>query len=334
MTMTRLGQLAPGLILAITVAVISRQLGNWLPQLGGATIAILLGIVLGNTFFKQGSLNAGTQFAESKLLEFSVVLLGASVTFQTITQLGLTGFGFIAIQMSLTILIAYQLGRKLGFNTPFALMMAGGNAVCGSSAVASIAPTVGASEEDKGQVITLVNLMGTVMMLLLPLLSQSWFHYDLIQSSALIGGTLQSVGQVVAGASLLSPEVVQMAMIFKIIRITALVFVVMAFERIARKQQSTVTTSAPKSKKINLPWYVLAFLIVCTLNSLLPLPELFTKTAHFTSTWFETTALAAIGLRLNLKKFLQEGPRFLVYGSLVGLAQTLLAVTLIKLFAL
>ncbi len=52
-------------------------------------------------------------------------------------------------------------------------MMAGGNAVCGSSAIASIAPSIHAKEEEKGQIITLVNLLGTVMMLTLLFLDYS-----------------------------------------------------------------------------------------------------------------------------------------------------------------
>ena len=56
----------------------------------------------------------------------------------------------------------------MGFNQKMSLMMAGGNAVCGSSAIAAIAPAIDADDEEKGQIITLVNLLGTVMMLTLP----------------------------------------------------------------------------------------------------------------------------------------------------------------------
>ncbi len=59
-----------GLLLSFAIAAVSRLLAIYLPQLGGATIAILLGILLGNTFFKQPVLAIGTKFAESKLLEF------------------------------------------------------------------------------------------------------------------------------------------------------------------------------------------------------------------------------------------------------------------------
>lgn len=317
----------PGLSLSIGVAIIAKLFALFLPKLGGATLAILLGIILGNTFFKQPALAAGTKFSESKLLEYSVVLLGLTVTFQTIGEMGIKGLIFILLIMTTVIIGAYWIGRKLGFNEKMALMMAGGNAVCGSSAIGAIAPAIEANDEEKGQIITLVNLLGTVMMLTLPFLGMSLFGDALLSKSALLGGTLQSVGQVVAGASLINPETVKYAMLFKITRIIFLVVVVFLFERKA-KQDDLVTVKGSK-KKFPIPWYVTCFLIFCVINSFITLPAIFDEGAHFISTWFETTALAAIGLRLDFRKFLKEGPRFLVYGLSVGAVQTVAALIFI-----
>ena len=322
----------PGLLLAVTVAALAKMAAILLPQLGGATLAILFGIFLGNTFFKQSFLQVGTKFAESKLLEFSVVLLGLTVTFQTIAEMGVQGILYIVLMMVGTIFFTYQIGRKLGFNQQMSLLMSGGNAVCGSSAIASIAPTIHAKEEEKGQIITLVNLLGTVMMLTLPFLANGLFGENVLAKSALLGGTLQSVGQVVAGASLIDENVVQYAMLFKIIRIMGLALVVYAFGQLARKQNLAGEQVQAQKKKFPLPWYVVGFLVFCLLNSMLSLPSIFLNGSKFISTWFETTALAAIGLRLNLARFLQEGPRFLIYGLSVGTFQTIAAVVLIFLF--
>lgn len=324
--------LLPGLLLSFIVAAISRALGIILPELGGATIAILLGILLGNTLFRQSYLAVGTKFAESKLLEVSVVLLGATVTFQTIAHVGIKGVFFVVLQMAITILGVYLIGKKLGFTDNASLMMAGGNAVCGSSAIASIAPTIHADDEEKGQIITLVNLLGTVMMLTLPFLGLHLFGDNLIEKSALLGGTLQSVGQVVAGASLLSADVVQFSMLFKIMRIMLLVVVVYAFEKFAKsKHPENFKQTTTNKKKLPLPWYVLGFLAFCIINSLISLPGFIDSGAHFLSTWLETTALAAIGLRLDFVKFMKEGPKFLAYGLSVGVLQTVCAVLLITL---
>lgn len=280
---------------------------------------------MGNTFFKQEYLEKGTKFAESRLLEYSVFLLGFTVTFQTISQMGVKGIIFIILVMTSVILGAYFVGRRLGFNEKFSLMMAGGNAVCGSSAIGAIAPAIEADDEEKGQIITLINLLGTIMMLLLPFLGLRLFGDDLLRKSALIGGTLQSVGQVVAGASLINSETVKYSMLFKITRIILLVPVVLFFEKKVQKKNFKME-NPNKVKRFSIPWYVAAFLITCMINSSVDLPTIFNSAAHFLSSWFETTALAAIGLRLDFRKFMKEGPKFLFYGLSVGAIQTVAAI--------
>ena len=321
--------LLPGLGLSVSVAVLAKIVAIFLPDLGGATLAILFGIVLGNTFFKQEVLAVGTKFSESVLLEYSVVLLGFTVTFQTISHLGFNGLGYIIAMMATVISATILIGKRLGFSDNMSTMMAGGNAVCGSSAIGAIAPSIGAKDDEKGQVITLVNLLGTVMMLTLPFLGTMLYGKDLLANSALLGGTLQSVGQVVAGASLINPETVSYAMLFKITRIIFLVVVVFVFQQRAQKQG---TAQVQHLKKVSVPWYVIAFLSVCILNSCVKLPQFFNDGAHQIGTWFETIALAAIGLRLDFKTFMKVGLSFLTYGLLVGIVQTLAALVLIHLF--
>lgn len=334
--LTKAMLILPGLMTAFIVAVISKVAAIWLPTLGAATIAILLGILLGNTFLKNPVLEKGTKIAEGKLLEFSVVLLGATVTFQTIAQIGFKGGIFILLQMTLTILASYVLGKKMQFSDNMSLLMAGGNAVCGSSAVASIAPAIHAKEEEKGQIITLVNLLGTILMLLLPIIGSLIYGSDVLTKSALIGGILQSVGQVVASASMVNEQVVELAMLFKIMRIMLLVVVVYLFGKFKHQRSDISATSntSPKKKSSALPWYVVGFVLFCVINSLIHLPASLSETAHFFSGWFEITALAAIGLRLDFQKFFKEGKRFLIYGLSVGLIQVVLAIVLIALLAI
>jgi uncharacterized integral membrane protein (TIGR00698 family) len=328
----------PGLAVATLIAIISQFLTHVIPQIGAATIAILLGIVLGNTIITQPILQAGTKFAEKSLLEYSVMLLGLTVTFQTIIQLHWTGLAFIILQMTITIIGAIIIGKWLHFDDGIYLSMAGGNAVCGSSAIASIKPVINASDEDTGMAITLVNLMGTVLMLVLPVLGTLVFgHADLLRG-ALIGGTVQSVGQVIASATMVNQATVKFATLFKIMRIILLVVVVTIFAKIhQRNAQQSITgansenTSGGKKVKINfLPWYVSGFLLFCVLNSFITLPQWISSSAHLLSSWCEIIALAAIGLRLNLKAFLKAGKRFAIYSIGVGAIQIIAALILIK----
>lgn len=336
---SELPQLLPGLLLAIAVAVVASLIARIIPQIGAAPIAIFLGITVGNLYFKQPRLAAGTKFAEGRLLEYSIVFLGLSITFKTLLHLGGSGLGFITFQIFGTLLFAIMIGKMLKFKQTTYLLMAAGNGVCGSSAIAATAPAIGASDAERGLVITIVNLMGTIMMFLLPLIAL-YFYDSALLKGAFIGGILQSVGQVIASASMLGSDVTANATLFKIMRIASLLFIVIAFRKIAenspKNHETSRSTSAsnlstPKVSGI-IPWYLFGFIIACTLSSLhlvpAPLLTLLLKLSH----GFEVTALAAIGLRLDFALLKSQGAAFALYGLLLGGAQILLALLLIALF--
>ena len=319
----------PGFLLSFAIAIVSYLLNRFIfHSLGSATIAILLGIILGNLYFKQVTLFAGTAWSEKKLLEFSVMFLGATVTFQTIGKLGFSGVGFILIQMISTIIFVLFMGKKLGFSANVSALMASG-----SSAIAAVEPVIGAETSEKRTSIAMVNLMGTILMLSLPFLGTWMFGNNDLLRGALIGGTEQSVGQVVASATMVNPNTTTLATLFKIMRIIMLVFVVLYFGFRSKKQKRN--EQGPTQIKIKrnsfLPWYVLGFLVLCTLDTLIHFVPEVSATAKFLSGWCETIALAAIGLRLNLVEFIKAGKKLLIYGLSTLVFQVVLALILISL---
>ncbi|MEY8443472.1 YeiH family protein [Lactococcus ileimucosae] len=329
-------KIIPGLGLSFVVALVSYFLNLFVFKgLGAATIAILLGIILGNVYFKQPVLFAGTAWSEKKLLEFSVMFLGATVTFQTIQKLGWSGISFILLQMVLTIVFVMFIGKKLGFSSKVNALMASGNAVCGSSAIAAVEPVIGAEDKDKRTAITMVNLMGTFLMLLLPVLGTWLMGENDFLRGALIGGTVQSVGQVVASATMVNLGTTTLATLFKIMRIIMLVFVVLYFSYQARQPAGGLKQQAEGHLKIKrqtfLPWYVVGFIFFCTLDTLIQFPRFMTEGARFISSWCEFIALAAIGLRLNVVEFIRAGRKLAIYGLAVLIFQVGVALILIRL---
>lgn len=322
-----------GFALSLIIGLIAYFLNLYVIKgLGAPTLAILLGIILGNAYFHQPQLDSGTAWSEKKLLEFSVMFLGATVTFQTIQKLGLNGIGYIAVLMFLTISFVLFLGKRLGFSENDARLMAAGNAVCGSSAIAAVEPVIGANVKERRTAITMVNLMGTVLMLALPALTALFFgHSDLLRG-AMIGGTVQSVGQVVASGTMVNPETTMTATLFKIMRIILLVAVVLYFGWASRRGKTAQAAETGVKIKRNsfLPWYVIGFLILCTADTFLHFVPQVSELAHFLSSWCETIALAAIGLRLNLIEFLRAGKKLMIYGFATILFQVIVSLILIK----
>ena len=333
--MNKIKEILPGLAVAIIIGLISIFLANFFPKLGAATIAIFLGIIIGNLFLNQDYLKKGYKFAETDLLSYSIVLLGATLSVSTLMKLGIGGVLYIILQMIITIAGVLYIGKKLGFSNNFRYLMASGNAVCGSSAIAATAPVIDADDNEKGIVITIVNVIGIVLMFLLPIIAKFLYNQSEMQTSALIGGTLQSVGQVVASGALVSESVKDLATIFKILRVILLVFVVIFFGNLKNKNDEEIIkeeVTEIKKGKVKIPWYVIGFFITCALFSLGIISDNISSLCKFTSNKLEIFALAAIGLKVDIKVLIKQGKKVSLYGLAIGLLQIISATILIMLF--
>ncbi|GAA0126047.1 MULTISPECIES: putative sulfate exporter family transporter [Clostridium] len=325
-------EILPGLLISIIVAYISIALSKFLPKLGASSISIFLGMALGNTCLHKKSFQKGYKFAETDLLAYSIVLLGGTLSVSTILNLGLSGIAFIVCQMSVTIFAALMIGKKLGFSDNFRFLMASGNAVCGSSAIGATAPAINATDDEKGISIAIVNVTGVILMISLPLISGLLYNHETFKTSAMIGGILQSVGQVVASGAMVNDSVKDLSSIFKIVRIILLVVVVLFLETLKNKKTNKDNNINPKKKKFNIPWYVIGFFITCALFSFNIIPVSLSKSFKVLSNNLEIIALAAIGLRVNFKELIKHGKSVSLYGLFIGIIQILSAITLIGIF--
>ncbi len=334
-----------GIALSTVISVVSQVLARKFPMLGAALIAIFFGIFAGNTIFSGKKYDSGTKFSEKRLLEYSIVLNGLIIDMAVMMTAGLRGILFIVINMVLTIVIAYYISRAFKFGKKFSLLMGAGNAVCGSSAIGTVSPIIGADSKDKGISITCVNITGTILMVSLPVIAGIIYHSATLPSSALIGGTVQSIGQVIASAKLMNDSVVELSTVFKLIRVMLIVAIALAFERLnttdgeplfkkTKKDLLTAkedTENGQKKKiKLNIPWFIYGFILLFILRSTFTLPDTFIVASKTISTQFEIIALAAIGVRVKFADIIKEGPKALTCSVLTGVIQVLLAIALIE----
>ena len=338
----------PGLAASIAISLVSQFFARFLPTLGAALIAILLGMLLGNTVLNRPELGSGTKFSEKRLLEYAIVLNGLILDFQVLKSAGIKGFVFILLQMGLTIFVTYRLGKVFGFGKRFSLLMSAGNAVCGSSAIGTVSPIVQADNKEKGISITIVNLTGTALMVLLPVLGAVLYVSDTLLTSALIGVTVQSVGQVVAAAKLVNDDVVTLATVFKLMRVLLIIGVAVLYGRMnmnegeslfTRKKRAEITASeesgastTPAAVSYGVPWFLTGFVVFFLIRSFIGVPDSVLAASKAISTQFEVAALAAIGMRVKFADIIKEGPKAMLYGLTVGAVQVVMAVALIRVF--
>lgn len=334
---TFITKILPGFFVCFIISFLAQKINSYFSNIGAALFAIGIGIFCGNTFLNKPTFNEGTRFSEKNLLEYSIVLTGATLMLSDIMALGFSGVGFIFFQMMFTITIAYFIGRKLGFNKKFSLLMGAGNAVCGSSAIATVSPVINANTKDKGISITIVNVTGTILMVTLPILTGFLYNHETLHTSAMIGGTLQSIGQVIASAQLVNTRVVETATIFKIIRIIFIILVAFLYSRVEVEDETKpIFTKKEKQNntkvKTGVPWFIIGFFIMAVAHTVGVFPDFLVKAAKLISQQFEIIALAAIGMRVKFKDLVSEGPKAMIYGIGVGTCQVIAALILIKIF--
>ncbi len=327
--MKKIKSILPGFIICFLVMLLSKKLIILFPTIGAGPLAIFLGIFFGNTFFKNDIYNEGYKYSESNLLSYSIVLLGTTLTFDKLSIIGTKGFLFIFFQLTFTIFFSILIGKKLGFSKNFSKLMASGNAICGSSAIGAVAPVIEAKSEDKAMSITIVNLTGTILLFLIPILGKNLLHFDDFLTSAMIGGILQSVGQVIASGAMVNDYVLELATIFKIVRILFLVLVVYIFSGSGQKVEGR---RGVKNNKASIPWYIVCFFIMSVLTSIHFIPNNFGILAKKISSQLELIALVAIGMRVKIDILIKQGPKASLYGLFIAFIQVILAIFLLKIF--
>jgi uncharacterized integral membrane protein (TIGR00698 family) len=254
---------APGLVMAV--------LGHLLvPQVGILTWAIGLGVAAANLGLLPRTATTQLALVTKKLLRVGIVLLGFSVSFASITALGLPLIAIVAGSLVGTLVLTTWLGRRMGLSAPRALLIGTGFSICGASAIAGMEDTAGADEEDVTVSIAMVTLFGTLALVLLPLLQGPLGLTDL-QFGMWAGASVHEVGQVVAAASPAGAAVVAVAVVVKLTRVVMLAPVVATVSIIQRRRSSPSSEETGRTPLV--PLFVLGFLACVALRSTGAVPE-------------------------------------------------------------
>jgi uncharacterized integral membrane protein (TIGR00698 family) len=193
----------PGILLCVAITLVAMLLERievffvGQPYLEALVAAILIGVAV-RTAWKPGKIwNDGISFSAKFVLEFAIVLLGASVSITMIAALGSLVILGIACIVALAIGTSYLIARALGLPQRMSILIACGNSICGNSAIAAVAPVIGADADDIAASISFTAVLGVVVVLGLPFLVPI-LNLSLTQYGVLAGLTVYAVPQVLA----------------------------------------------------------------------------------------------------------------------------------------
>lgn len=303
-----------GLLLAILIGASAHVIGSY-SSANGVMLGLLTGIILGNIISFSNSYNSGILFTSSKLLEFSIVLMAFSINFNDVVALGWQNFILVVVMIIAVLVATLFLAKKLNCPESTGTLVGFGTAICGSSAIAAVAPSVAKNKEDIGIALAVVNLMGSIGMVALPYVLRL---IDLaeIDSGVVIGATLHSVGNVAGAGYGMEKYIGDTAITIKLARVAMLSPAVILFTYLVNKKEA-------KSWKehFKLPLYLWLFIAVTVLSSLFSLPSVVLGGISEIGKLFLTIAMVAIGLKVSFKKLFFSGRKAMAFGAFVFLFQ-------------
>jgi len=337
----RISALMPGVGLSVLITLVSlgaqsleeRVFGH--PYLEALVIAILLGMAIRTAWEPNARWRAGIAFSAKQVLEVAVVLLGATISFAAIAASGLSLILAIVVTVAIILGASYGISRLLGLPVRLSILVACGNSICGNSAIAAIAPVIGANGDDIVSSISFTAVLGVMMVLglplLIPLLALSPTQYGI-----LAGLTVYAVPQVLAATVPVALISTQIGTLVKLVRVLTLGPIVVCFSLFGRGLRKDAEGPI-KSNRFNpfqlVPWFIIGFLVLAGLRSFGILPDSAAAPVLRVASLLTVVSMAALGLGVDISILRRVGGKVTAAVTLSLLLLLLISLGVVRMFS-
>jgi uncharacterized integral membrane protein (TIGR00698 family) len=288
-------------LIAVTIQALEETLVGH-PYVEAIVLAILLGTAIRTLWEPGGRWRAGIAFSAKQVLEVAVALLGASLSIAAIAASGLVLLVAIVTVVILSLAVSFGISRSLGLPVRLSILIACGNSICGNSAIAAVAPVIGASTDDVASSISFTAVLGVIVVLGLPLLIPL-LHLSETQYGVLAGMTVYAVPQVLAAtvpAGLVSTQTGTLVKLIRVMMLGPVVACVAVFARSLRGHRSSGAIE-PNSFFKTVPWFIVGFFALATLRSLSLIPDGAVFPLQRIASILTIMSMAALGLGVDLR---------------------------------
>ena len=324
----KISKLLPGIGLSAAIAALACWLESLLPihLIGSAVIAMFIGMLLNSLLKNTKPFAPGLKFTSKKLLKFAIILLGLSLNITTILHVGKLSLTVMLFTLATCFGGGYFIGKALGLNWKLSNLISAGTGICGGSAIAAIAPTIDAEDNDVAYAMSATFLFDMAMIVLFPIMGRALGMSD--EAFGIWAGTaVNDTSSVVATGYAFSEGAGDFATMVKLTRTLAIIPTVITFAwiqlRIKKKealaaQQEGVQPKANFSIGKIFPWFILGFLGMSIVASLFPIPGEVVAATKRISKFLMVCALAAIGLNTSFASMKRAGIRPMIHGFIIS----------------
>jgi len=320
----------PGIVLVIFMTMTAFAARLMVPGAGILSpmiLSIIAGILFHNVVGTPYSATAGVKFTLRRLLRLAIILLGLQLTAAQIAEVGYSGVVVIALTLTATFLFTTWFGRVLGVDRKLAQLIAAGTSICGASAVIATNTVTNAHDEDVAYAVACVTVFGSIAMFAYPLFP-ALLHLDARGYGLWSGASIQEIAQVIGAAFQGGQQAGEFGTIAKLTRVAMLAPVVMTLSFVTRR---AAAHHGAQKAQAPIPWFVLGFVAMVALNSLVSIPAEIKSVLVAATTFLLSMALAAMGLDTDIGKLRARGLRPLALGAAAFLFIAGFSLMLVKL---
>jgi uncharacterized integral membrane protein (TIGR00698 family) len=303
----------PAWVPGLAMAVLLTGAAAWVGQafhIPVAPLALIAGFLIAAPLAGRIDLAPGMKIAERPLLRAGVALLGLRIALGDIAGLGLQTLMLVLGCVALTLALGSGVGRLFGLPRGFAVLSASATAICGASAamaVATVLPKGPEAEKQTGYVIAVVATLSTLAMLAYPVLAH-WAGLPPQAVAVFLGASIHDVAQVAGAGYSVSPQVGDLAVTVKLVRVSLLALVVAT---VAWSFASAARDGAAKGvgRAALLPGFVIAFFALAGARTAGLVPEAILPAATFASNMLIGAGVVAVGAKTSISGLKSMGWR-------------------------
>ena len=256
--------------------------------IGNSAISLFLGIVLA-LLFKLPQDFLSKKYG-SKILQTGIVFLGGSLSLGTVYETNTDFFLWICLYVILAFAYVIFLGKLMGISEKLSFLLASGTAVCGGTAIASVAPSIKAKPEEVSTALTIVFILNAIAVLCFPLANE-YLGLTERQFGAWAALAIHDTASVVGAASSVGEISVEIAATLKVARTIWIVPLVIISAWLYRS----------KNEGFGLPLFVIFFIFAALLNSVLEPNQEITNYLKLINRVCLLTGLFCIGTQISIE---------------------------------
>lgn len=320
-----------GIMMTLVIAMVATILGSEFPVIGGAIFAIIIGIIINNIILIPKKYEAGIKYSSKKILHYSIIVLGFTLSFQSIGAIGWKSLPIIIITLLAAFITVFLLMKIFKINEHLSILIGVGTAICGGSAIAATSPVIKAKESEVAFAISTIFLFNLIAVFVFPPLGhllnmgQTAFGY--------FGGTaINDTSSVIAATSNYGNTALETGAVVKLTRTLMIIPVVLFFTyRTIRKEKAKQTdTSIARI----FPWFIVWFIVASLISTVFNFSPTVIHVFQQISLFLITMAMAGIGLSVDFKQFKQAGMKPVMLGLVTWIVVIISSLITMKLINL